>query len=71
MSVVINSKETQLEPAQVILEFAENYNSTKHPTAVVAAAISKELLMEEKRLSEEYAQVIIYDIMCAMKYYHQ
>jgi hypothetical protein len=47
MSVVIDSREKQLEPAQIILEFAENYNSTKYPTAVVSAAISKELLMED------------------------
>jgi len=28
-------------------------------------------LIERGRIPEDYAQVIIYDIMCAMKYYHQ
>ena len=28
-------------------------------------------LIERGKIPEDYAQVIIYDIMCAMKYYHQ
>ena len=49
MFTVIDSNETQLEPAQVILEFVENYNikSTEYSTEVVSAAISKELLMDD------------------------
>ncbi len=37
MFTVIDSNETQLEPAQVILEFVENYNikSTEYSTEVV------------------------------------
>jgi len=37
MSTVIDSKITQLEPAQIITEFAGNYNSTEYPTEVVLA----------------------------------
>lgn len=45
MTAVIDSKETQLEPAQIIMKFAENYNSTGYPAEVVTAAIMKEITM--------------------------
>ena len=45
MTTVIDSKETQLEPAQIIIEFAENYNSTEYPVEVVTAAIMKEITL--------------------------
>lgn len=45
MSVVIDSSKTQLEPAQIIMEFAANYNSTEYPTEAVTAALMKEFTM--------------------------
>ena len=45
MSVVIDSNKTQLEPAQIIMEFAANYNSTEYPTEAVTAALMKELTL--------------------------
>tara|TARA_R110002153_G_scaffold264340_1_gene426177 strand:- start:448 stop:906 length:459 start_codon:yes stop_codon:yes gene_type:complete len=47
MSTVIDSNETQLTPPEVLLEFAENYNSSEYPTEIVAAAFAKELTMED------------------------
>lgn len=47
MSTVIDSNETQLTPPEVLLEFAENYNSTEYATEIVAAALAKELTMED------------------------
>ena len=42
---IIDSKQTQLEPAQIVLEFAGNYNSTEYSTQVVMTALMKELTM--------------------------
>jgi len=50
MSTVIDSKVTQLEPAQIITEFAGNYNSTEYPTEVVLASIMKEITMPDTDL---------------------
>jgi|TARA_B110000305_G_scaffold227129_1_gene275473 hypothetical protein len=50
MSTVIDSKITQLEPAQIITEFAGNYNSTEYPTEVVLASIMKEITMPDTDL---------------------
>lgn len=45
MTVVIDSKEQQLEPSQIIMEFAENYNNTGYPTEIVTASIMKEITL--------------------------
>ena len=50
MSTVIDSKVTQLEPAQIITEFAGSYNSTEYPTEVVLASIMKEITMPDTDL---------------------
>lgn len=50
MATVIDSKQTQLEPAQIIFEFAGNYNRTGYPPEVVTAALMKELTMPDTDL---------------------
>jgi hypothetical protein len=50
MNTVINSKEKQLEPAQIIVEFAENYNNTGYPVEAVTAAIMKEITLPDTDL---------------------
>lgn len=50
MSTVIDSNQTQLEPAQIALEFAENYNSSGYPTEVVSVALMKEFTLPDTDL---------------------
>tara|TARA_R110000796_G_scaffold250726_1_gene380309 strand:+ start:47 stop:514 length:468 start_codon:yes stop_codon:yes gene_type:complete len=47
MATVIDSNKTQLEPAQIMMEFAANYNSTEYPTEVVTVALMKEITMPD------------------------
>ena len=50
MSVVIDSNDTKLEPAQILMEFAGNYNNTEYPTEVVTAALLKEITIPDTDL---------------------
>mgnify|MGYP001223625979 CR=1 FL=1 len=50
MATVIDSKQTQLEPAQIILKFAEDYNDTGYPVEAVAAGVIKEVTMPDTDL---------------------
>ena len=50
MSTVIDSNQTQLEPAQIALEFVENYNSSGYPTKVVLVALTKEFTLPDTDL---------------------
>ena len=45
MATVIDSKTTQLEPAQVVMEFSGSYNTTNLPPAAFGAALIKEFSM--------------------------
>ena len=50
MPTVIDSKDTQLEPPQVIMSFLKSYNSTGHSPEVVSVAILKEITMPDTDL---------------------
>jgi hypothetical protein len=50
MSKIVDSKDTQLEPPQVIMSFLKSYNSTGHSPEVVSVAILKEITMPDTDL---------------------